>query len=397
MGTGEERSPAKQSKPTSTQETPPSTYLDWSSSMQTLNCDSGVVPSFFVSSTVTPPVPHPYMWAGQHPMMPPYATPVPTVPYPSVYPPAGVYGHPSMPMPNTEMETKASNGKVKVNKKSKGSCGNVNDTGVRAGESGKTASSSGNDGATQSAESENNGSSDTNNEDTQQVCGSVSCHSTGFEIRSINFSIIYLIYRIDTSRNILEAKREASIRCLRTVVLHASTLALCSYSRIYCIFKIIICAANARNNNPVASMPATTNLYMGMNMWTPPTGSVSQPVAPPRIMADRWVQDERELKRQKRKQDNRESARRSRMRKQAECEALQATVETLNNENHSLRDELQRLSEACVKLTAENDSIKVSVTFTSSHNIYFFTSILFFTSIVAMVVKQGFQGRILPE
>ncbi|KAM0062937.1 putative transcription factor bZIP family [Helianthus debilis subsp. tardiflorus] len=302
MGTGEERSPAKQSKPTSTQETPPSTYLDWSSSMQTLNCDSGVVPSFFVSSTVTPPVPHPYMWAGQHPMMPPYGTPVP---YPSVYPPAGVYCHPSMPMPNTEMETKASNGKVKVNKKSKGSRGNVNDLGVRVGESGKTASSSGNEGATQSAESGNNGSSDANDEDTQQE------HS---------------------------GSKKGSFH------------------------QMLADGTNALNNNPVASMPATTNLYMGMNMWAPPTGSVSQPVTPPPIMADRWVQDERELKRQKRKQDNRESARRSRMRKQAECEALQATVETLNNENHSLRDELQRLSEACGKLTAENDSIKDELT-----------------------------------
>ncbi|MFS8028715.1 putative transcription factor bZIP family [Helianthus anomalus] len=45
-----------------------------------------------------------------------------------------------------------------------------------------------------------------------------------------------------------------------------------------------------------------------------------------------------------------------------ECEELQARVETLNNENHSLRDELQRLSEECGKLTAENDSIKDELT-----------------------------------
>lgn len=31
----------------------------------------------------------------QHPMMSPYGTPVP---YPTMYPPAGVYAHPSMPM-----------------------------------------------------------------------------------------------------------------------------------------------------------------------------------------------------------------------------------------------------------------------------------------------------------
>ncbi|KAK1422133.1 hypothetical protein QVD17_25036 [Tagetes erecta] len=323
MGTGEESSPAKHSKSTPTQETPPPSYPDWSSSMQAYY-SSGAAPPFFASN-VASQTPHPYMWGGQHPMMPPYGTPIP---YPSVYPPAGVYGHPSMPMtpgtvqPSTEMETKAPNGKDKVNKKSKGTWGNGNTVGAKTGESGKTASSSGNDGATQSAESGNNGSSDSSDEGNQQD------YSGG---------------------------KKGS-------------------------FHQMLADANARNNNsgpnvqtpvpgnPVASMPATS-LNIGMDLWNPPNGSgsmkmqpnqsgVSQPVAPPPMMADQWVQDERELKRQKRKQSNRESARRSRLRKQAECEELQARVETLNNENHSLRDELKRLSEECGKLTAENDSIK---------------------------------------
>ncbi|KAL8217794.1 hypothetical protein R6Q57_021167 [Mikania cordata] len=308
MGTGEESSPAKPSKSTPTQETPPPSYPDWASSMQAYY-SSGAAQPFF-TSTVTPPIPHPYMWGGQHPVMPPYGTPVP---YPSVYPPAGVYGHPSMPMTSIEMETKAPNGKDKVNRKSKGN--------------GKTASSSGNDGGTQSAESENDGSSDASNDNNQQ-------ENSGGKKGS---------------------------------------------------FHQMLADANARNNNSgpnvqtsvpgnsVASMPAT-NLHMGMDLWNPPTGSrsmkmqmnhagVSQPVAPPPMMADPWVQqDERELKRQKRKQSNRESARRSRLRKQAECEELQARVETLNNQNQSLRDELKRLSEECGKLTSENDSIKDELT-----------------------------------
>lgn len=44
---------------------------------------------------------------------------------------------------------------------------------------------------------------------------------------------------------------------------------------------------------------------------------------------------------------------------QAECEELQARVERLATENSNLRDELQRLSEECEKLTAANISIKV--------------------------------------
>ncbi|KAJ0807681.1 putative G-box-binding factor [Helianthus annuus] len=71
--------------------------------------------------------------------------------------------------PTTEMESKAPNGKDKVNKKSKGSSGNVNASGAKTGESGKAASSSGNDGGTQSAESGNNGSSDASDEDNSRI------------------------------------------------------------------------------------------------------------------------------------------------------------------------------------------------------------------------------------
>ena len=53
--------------------------------------------------------------------------------------------------------------------------------------------------------------------------------------------------------------------------------------------------------------------------------------------------DERELKRQRRKQSNRESARRSRLRKQAECEELGGRVDALSTENITLRAELDRL------------------------------------------------------
>ncbi|KAE9607764.1 hypothetical protein Lal_00013451 [Lupinus albus] len=87
--------------------------------------------------------------------------------------------------------------------------------------------------------------------------------------------------------------------------------------------------------------------------------------APPAIMrrevtlGKQWMQpDEHELKRQKRKLSNRESARRSRLRKQAECEELQKRVETLGGENRILREELQTLSEDCEKLMSENNSIK---------------------------------------
>ncbi|KAL7604882.1 hypothetical protein Lser_V15G19750 [Lactuca serriola] len=313
MGAEEQSSPAKHSKPTSTHETTPPPYPDWSQACYS----SGIAPPFFASS----PAP-PYMWGGQHPMMPPYGTPVP---YPTMYPPPGIYSHPSMPrtpgQTNLELEVKASNGKDRApNKKPKGNSGNSNAGGGRA------ASSSGNDGATQSAESGNDVSSDGTDEDDQQE---------------------------------YSGSKKGS-------------------------FHQMLADANARNNNsgsniqtpvpgnPIASMPPT-DLNMGIDLWNPSTGTgsmklqknhsgVHQTPAPPPMMSDHWVQDERELKRQKRKQSNRESARRSRLRKQAECEELQARVEALSNENHSLRDELRRLSEECGNLTSENNSIKDELT-----------------------------------
>lgn len=60
------------------------------------------------------------------------------------------------------------------------------------------------------------------------------------------------------------------------------------------------------------------------------------------------MQDEREVKRQKRKQSNRESARRSRLRKQAECEDLGGRVAALVAENNSMRVVKPLLLPGCV-------------------------------------------------
>ncbi|KAF3648493.1 G-box-binding factor 1 [Capsicum annuum] len=311
MGTGEESTPTKPSKATSTQEaqsTP--SYPDWSS-MQAYY-GAGAAPPFF-PSTVASPTPHPYMWGSQHPLMPPYGAPVP---YPALYPPAGVYAHPNMPMtPNTlqtnpESDNKAPDGKDQnTSKKLKGSSGG------KTGESGKAASGSGNDGARRSAESGSEGSSHDNDENDNHE------------------------FSADKSRS----------------------------------FDLMLAnGANAQNNpatgNPVA-MPAT-NLNIGMDLWNAPSAGPgmikmrsNQPgFSPASGLGREWIQDERELKRLKRKQSNRESARRSRLRKQAECEELQHKVETLSNENHGLKEELRKLSEECEKLTSENNSIKDELT-----------------------------------
>ncbi|KAL0449976.1 UNVERIFIED_CONTAM: G-box-binding factor 1 [Sesamum latifolium] len=286
MGAGEEGTPAKSSKPaSSTQEASntPTTpaYPDWSSSMQAFY-GAGATPPFFASTVASPT---PFLWGGQHPLMPPYGTPVP---YPALYPPGGVYAHPNMitaPVNvhgTVELEGKAAEGKDRGSrKKTKGTSG-------KTGDGGKATSGSGNDVGTQSGESGSEGSSDTSDDNNQEP----------------------------------SATKKGSFDQMLADGANAQNNA------------IPVSFQNPVPGNPVVSMPPT-NLNIGMDLWNaspassgamklrPSPPGISPGVAPSGVMNDQWIQDERELKRQKRKQSNRESARRSRLRKQAECEELQ--------------------------------------------------------------------------
>ncbi|KAI7752526.1 hypothetical protein M8C21_015877, partial [Ambrosia artemisiifolia] len=259
-------------------------------------------PHGFMASS---PQAHPYMWGVQH-MMPPYGTP--PHPYVAMYPPGGIYAHPSMPpgsypfspyaMPspngvaeasgntpgNTEVDGngKSSDGKEKLPiKRSKGSLGSLNMITGKNNELNKSGASA-NGAYPKSAESGSEGSSggsDGNSEnDSQMKAGS----------------------------------RQDSIEGEN---------------------------GNSANGNGTHSMvnqtvpgPAT-NLNIGMEYWNGTNPSnipamhgniISAPVAGGMVTAGSrdnmqsqlWLQDERELKRQRRKQSNRESARRSRLRKQ---------------------------------------------------------------------------------
>ncbi|XP_042410078.1 bZIP transcription factor 1-A-like [Zingiber officinale] len=70
------------------------------------------------------------------------------------------------------------------------------------------------------------------------------------------------------------------------------------------------------------------------------------------------IKDERELKRQRRKQSNRESARRSRLRKQAEYGELAQHVDVLKEENTTLRAELDNVKKEYDELLTQNASLK---------------------------------------
>ncbi|CAN8303662.1 unnamed protein product [Cochlearia groenlandica] len=327
--------PSSSSEPSSPAVTAGMATPDWSG----FQAYSPMPPHGYVASS---PQPHPYMWGVQH-MMPPYGTP--PHPYVTMYPPGGVYGHPSlppgsypyspyaMPSPNGMAEASGNTGsgiegdaskqsEVKEKlpiKRSKGSLGSLNMIIGKNNETVKNSGASANGACSKSAESASDGSSD------------------GSDANSQNESVFSLSGET-ASDNGNSAHRPP---------LNGTNLA-------------------ANQTLVIMPVPATgvpgppTNLNIGMEYWSG-HGNVSTAV--PGVVVDGsqsqpWLQDERELKRQKRKQSNRESARRSRLRKQAECDELAQRADVLDGENTSLRAEINKLKVQYEELLSENNSLK---------------------------------------
>ncbi|CAH8355138.1 unnamed protein product [Eruca vesicaria subsp. sativa] len=303
---------------------------DWSG----FQAYSPMRPHGYVASS---PQPHPYMWGVQH-MMPPYGTP----PHPYVmYPPGGMYGHPSlppgsypyspyaMPSPNGMGEASGNTGsgvegdgkqaEVKEKlpiKRSKGSLGSLNMIIGKNNDAGKNSGASAN-GACSKRHSASDGSSE------------------GSDANSQNVKTALLFSGETASDSAHGPPRNGSNQPVNQMV------------------PIMPVSATGVTGPP-------TNLNIGMDYWSG-HGNVSTTV--PGVVVDgsqsqTWIQDERELKRQRRKQSNRESARRSRLRKQAECDELAQRADVLNGENASLRAEINKLKSQYEELLAENSSLK---------------------------------------
>ncbi|MCL7024075.1 hypothetical protein MKW94_018683 [Papaver nudicaule] len=327
---------------------------------------------FFHSSVASSPQPHPYMWGPQH-LMPPYGTPPP--PY-VMYPHGGMYAHPSMPagslpfspyaMPSpsgpeasvtmtvgAEADGKSSDGKEKSPlKRSKDSLGSLNMiTGKNNNEKVKTSGASANGAYSQSAESASGGSSegsDANSQNDSQPKAHRGKDSLEGESSQNGSSA-------PGSHNEVSGTPHHPMLNQAMVVMPMPPAGL-----------------------PGTVAGPTTNLNIGMDYWGTPTPSavpavhgkvppatVPGSVVPNGIAGSRegvqpelWIQDERELKRQRRKQSNRESARRSRLRKQAECEELAQRVEVLKEENSGLKSQVSRIRSEYEQLLSQNSSFK---------------------------------------
>ncbi|CDY65764.1 BnaA03g56410D [Brassica napus] len=310
-------------------------------------------PHGFVTSS---PQPHPYMWRVQH-MMPPYGTP--PHPYVTMYPPGGMYAHPSMPpgsypyspMPSpngvteasgnttggTEGDSKRSDVKEKLPiRRSKRILsmmkGKNNEPGKNSGASANVAYSKRHVTFLDCiGESDSDGSSEGSDANYQIDSGS----SQDGKDASENGGSANGLQNGSVGTPLPTVSQKVPIM---------------------------------PNTAPGVPVPPT-NLNIGMGYWGAPIpgmhGKVSTPV--PGVFAQMsrdgghsqpWLQEERELKRQRRKQTNREAAQRSRLRKEAEFDQLAQYTEVLSAENASLRAEMNRLKSQREELTSENTSLK---------------------------------------
>ncbi|KAG1366312.1 bZIP transcription factor 16 [Cocos nucifera] len=372
MGNGEVTTPTETQKSTSTtQEKPPSSpamvYPDWASFQAYYNAagTSPMPPPGFLHSPVAlSPQGHPYLWGQQ--MLPSYGTPPP---YVAMYPHGGLYPHPSIPPGSylySPFATSSANGTAEASvagasgaetdgklhegkqrsplKKSRGSLGSLNMLTGKVNDTRNASGASANGAFSQSGESGSEVSSEGSDADSQnglqQRHGSE--HGSGNEGAN----------KANSTRT---TSNEVTQTLPRPVVLNPTV--------------------------PFVAIPPgglagpATTLNMGMDYWGGPapisavrgklSAASSTALLVPsshegprdRVPPDPSTQDERELKRQKRKQSNRESARRSRLRKQAEFEELANDAETLKEENNSLKEELERMRGECGKLTSENATL----------------------------------------
>ncbi|XP_022871304.1 common plant regulatory factor 1-like isoform X1 [Olea europaea var. sylvestris] len=88
------------------------------------------------------------------------------------------------------------------------------------------------------------------------------------------------------------------------------------------------------------------------NVKSVPTKSPQPP-----LTNEAGLHNDRDLKRERRKQSNRESARRSRLRKQAEAGELATKVQMLTHENLTLKSEIHKLLENSDMLKVENATL----------------------------------------
>ncbi|XP_057495209.1 common plant regulatory factor 1-like isoform X1 [Actinidia eriantha] len=310
MGNSEETKP---SKPEKTSSPPPDqanvhVYPDWAA-MQAYYGPRVAVPPYFNSAVAPGHAPHPYMWGPPQPMMPPYGAP-----YAAIYAHGGVYAHPGVPFAtttNVETPTKSSgNTDQGLLKKLKGFDGLAMSIG-----NGSADSAEGGANTAHSQSEETEGSSDGSSGNTAGV---------GQNGRK----------RSREETTVTAGGENGNTKSKKSPV-----------------------PAGEVNGGSDKVMVVNTGATKALELRNPPDANANATQPSAMIPNEAWLQNDRELKRERRKQSNRESARRSRLRKQAEAEELAIKVDALSAENTTLRTEISRLKENSEKLKLENTTL----------------------------------------
>ncbi|KAJ8452732.1 hypothetical protein Cgig2_005068 [Carnegiea gigantea] len=355
MGTSEGDKPIKSEKPTS----PPQNfqeqinvhvYPDWAAvqvgkllvflaeycaawKFQAYYGAGAIPPPYFNPAVASGHAAHPYMWAPPQ-MIPPYGSP-----YAAIYPHAGIYGHSATPVVATPLTLEPPGG-------------SANDSG-----SGKKPKEADVHPAAGNGNSNSNGNSECPRDGgVHGQSQSTDCGTEGSCDRSDNSTA-----REDNNRSnngVSHSGIEAGIHASPSVLRKLGT-----YNGHMLPYPTI--DANTGNGivqgiplaslKPVGSTPTPAPQMNHSSSVNANAINMTAPCAPRH--AGVGVQDDRELKREKRKQSNRESARRSRLRKQAEMQELGRKVHSLTVENMALRSEINKLMEDSEKLRSENAAL----------------------------------------
>ncbi|XP_077229791.1 common plant regulatory factor 1-like [Tasmannia lanceolata] len=344
MGNSEAGTPPKSEKASSPKQEQNNihAYPDWAA----IQAYYGPGVSLFGSAVASGHAPHPYMW-GPQPLMPPYGNP-----YAAMYSHGGVYAHPSMPFAShphihgitssatttdavtatplsRETPAKSSGSRDRgLMKKLKSFDGLPVSTGYGNAEN---AAGSALLHLSQSLECETEGSSDGSDGNTLQGGNQRQRKRSGEDM-----SVVGEDENANAHANTADGGEAKAFSTTPSGVTVAQASVV---------------------GKPVVTIPSP-GMAIGMEFRGSINGKAKS-VVPARdgLSSELWIKDERELKRERRKQSNRESARRSRLRKQAESEELVVKVESLNDENMALRSEINRLSENSEKLRQENSML----------------------------------------
>ncbi|KAM0866594.1 hypothetical protein ACQ4PT_042544 [Festuca glaucescens] len=289
----------------------PCPYPDWSA-MQAYYGPGVLPPTYFAPPMAPGHPPPPYMWGPQPMMPPPFGTP-----YAAMYPHGGAYPQPLMPMMANPLSVEPAKSASSKDKSSNKKLKEIDGTAVSTGSGNSKRTSS-------SGDYSGEGSSDVNDLKVSRTP----------RRRSLDGGL-------DTEAT--AAARNTDVLTPNPIMGNGAIL------------------SNQCFPAPVIKLNVT-NVANSRAIGTPvsPLPGVMVPTHPG-ISTELSNKDEREVKREKRKQSNRESARRSRLRKQAETEELAVQVESLTAENTSLRSEIGKLTKSSEKLRLENSALAVKL------------------------------------